>query len=155
VHKTSFQGLLAGLCPAPAKGGFEKPPLETRNFQTLAWSKSGKWSGHEYVVWFSLTQSNGLQRKMPAALPPNLFNAFAQAAECGQKMILLIKYETAPYSKPSWSVVRCYVLFFQLPTTWRRYIVVKLCGWCRKTRTMFSVGPSAKERERGFHVLPT
>jgi hypothetical protein len=48
---------------------------------------------------------------MAAALPLNIFNVFAQAAECGQN---LNHRKITPYNRPFWFVVRCFVLVFSV-----------------------------------------
>ena len=82
---------------------------------------------------------------MPAAFPREMSCVLAQAAERGPKLIVLNdNSKKAPYSRlygPLYGALFCY---FQFLTTWRRYIVEKLSGWCRKIRTSNSMGLSGR-----------
>ena len=92
---------------------------------------------------------------MPAALPLNIFWRLCAGR---RKRSKIEKSQKSTVQQPDlvrWTVLRFVDCSFQFPPTWRRYIAAKLCGWCRTTRTLAPIGLSAKERGRGFHVLPT
>jgi hypothetical protein len=73
---------------------------------------------------------------MTAARPRSLFSVFAQAAEGGQKCTI----EKTPFNDLDFgSLYGALFCVFLSPPTCRRYNVGKLRGWCRKTRTLFSV----------------